>query len=281
MLPELRVAVVSFLIGVVFMITAANLFLRISSFGDFLTWTALSSVPVFLSCAIFHKSFQVALRASGLGCAAAIGSFLWFSRLFPTFHPFGAYMCILSFFHWSEYVITAITSPRTLSIDSFLLNHSKAYWIAASASWLEFTLEAWLIPGLKSEVISWIGVLICTVGEILRKGAMLTARSNFTHLISTRKRNDHELITHGLYSLFRHPSYVGWFWWSIGTQIALVNPLCVVAYAVVSWRFFNERIYDEELYLINFFRDDYVHYQQRVPVGLPFIEGFKPEFSAP
>lgn len=48
---------------------------------------------------------------------------------------------------------------------------------------------------------------------------MITAGTSFTHLISYDKRRDHRLVTRGVYSLFRHPSYVGWFWWSVGTQV--------------------------------------------------------------
>ncbi|KAL0158341.1 hypothetical protein M9458_046417, partial [Cirrhinus mrigala] len=56
-----------------------------------------------------------------------------------------------------------------------------------------------------------VGLLMVLCGESLRKAAMLTAGSNFNHI-------SHVLVTTGVYALFRHPSYVGWFYWSIGTQ---------------------------------------------------------------
>ncbi len=59
-------------------------------------------------------------------------------------------------------------------------------------------------------------------------------------------------------------------------QLVLCNPICTAVYAVVSWRFFKERVEEEEILLINFFGEDYVQYQRRVPTGLPFIVGFKP-----
>ncbi|CAI5998773.1 unnamed protein product [Closterium sp. NIES-65] len=40
----------------------------------------------------------------------------------------------------------------------------------------------------------------------------------------------------------RHPGYTGWFMWSIAMQLQLVNPLCTLAFALVSWRFFAARI---------------------------------------
>ena len=58
-------------------------------------------------------------------------------------------------------------------------------------------------------------------------------------------------------------------------QIMLCNPCCLVGYTIVSWRFFNERIYEEEIYLLNFFGEDYLDYQRRVPTGLPFITGYR------
>lgn len=43
--------------------------------------------------------------------------------------------------------MTAINNPRSLSLDSFLLNHSFEYNLAALSSWVEFTLEKLLFPG--------------------------------------------------------------------------------------------------------------------------------------
>ena len=56
-------------------------------------------------------------------------------------------MCSLSFFHYSEYLVTAVINPRSLSLDSFLLNHSIEYTLAAVSSWVEFTVEKMLVPG--------------------------------------------------------------------------------------------------------------------------------------
>ena len=103
---------------------------------------------------------------------------------------------------------------------------------------------------------------------------MLTAGSNFDHLIRVSKEDKHQLVTSGIYSLSRHPSYVGWFYWSVGTQLVLCNPLCSIAYTFVSWSFFNVRVHEEEMTLLYFFGNDYLAYQAKVPTGLPFIRGY-------
>lgn len=162
----------------------------------------------------------------------------------------------------------------------FCINHFQLFILislitAASSSWLEFILEVYFWPQLKENVvILLVGVSICTGGEILRKLAIITANTSFNHIVQYHKSEDHVLVTHGVYRLMRHPSYAGWFWWSLGTQIVLANPICLVLYAIVSWRFFYERILVEEVTLVNFFLEKYVEYQLTTPTGVPFVKGY-------
>ena len=68
------------------------------------------------------------------------------------------------------------------------------------------------------------------------------AGSNFNHIVQSEKKSDHVLVTEGVYGYLRHPSYFGFFWWGIGTQIVLGNIFCLVGYTLVLWRFFRRRI---------------------------------------
>lgn len=156
-----------------------------------------------------------------------------------------------------------------------MLNHSVAYLVAACSSWFEFFIEIYFWPSLKENTtVLIVGIAVCVAGEILRKLAIITANTSFNHIVQYHKSEDHVLVTHGVYRLMRHPSYAGWFWWSIGTQLILANPICSVLYAIVSWKFFQERILIEEVTLVNFFLDKYVEYQQTTPTGVPFVKGY-------
>ncbi|XP_057331820.1 protein-S-isoprenylcysteine O-methyltransferase [Microplitis mediator] len=219
--------------------------------------------------------YQIAVRSAFLGYIFGIGIIIYFSAPL-SWRCFGIYASVLSTFHFSEFLSIAWTNPKAISIDSFILNHSLAYSIAACSSWVEFLIERYYFPDIKSpDFISYAGLTICICGEIVRKLAMFTARDNFNHLVQMEKSETHKLVTNGVYRLSRHPSYVGWFYWSIGTQLILKNPVCFVAYAIASWQFFHNRVILEEITLLNFFGEDYIKYQEMVGTGLPFISGYK------
>ncbi|KAJ2938008.1 hypothetical protein O0L34_g14462 [Tuta absoluta] len=221
-------------------------------------------------------TYEVACRSTFLGAAFSTG--LYLATLNSGWRVLGFYTIFLSFFHFSEFMAVAMTNPNTLSIDSFILNHSKQYSLAAVSSWIEFVVENYYFPAMKSYFwLSAVGVVMCIGGEILRKSAMFTARTNFNHTVQLVKKPDHQLVTRGVYSVCRHPSYVGWFYWSIGTQVTLLNPVCTIIYALASWTFFRERVFAEELTLLTFFGDQYIVYQKQVGTGLPLIKGYVPE----
>jgi len=100
---------------------------------------------------------------------------------------------------------------------------------------------------------------------------MIQAATNFSHAVAFRKRDSHVLVTDGVYAWFRHPSYAGFFYWALGTQLVLQNPVSFMLYALVMWRFFYRRTRAEEGALIKFFGDQYVQYRKRVGTKIPFI----------
>ncbi|EOX99069.1 PREDICTED: protein-S-isoprenylcysteine O-methyltransferase B isoform X1 [Theobroma cacao] len=176
------------------------------------------------------------------------------------------------FFHSSEYILAiAIHGRSNVTFKSFLI--SKNYLSAMILSLLEYFLEIVLFPGLKEHWwISDTGLAMVVIGEIIRKLAIITAGQAFTHLIKVYHEEHHQLITHGVYRFVRHPGYSGFLIWSVGTQIMLCNPISTIAFAIVVWQFFAERIPYEEFFLKQFFGSDYEDYALRVPSGVPFVK---------
>ncbi|MED6157533.1 protein-S-isoprenylcysteine O-methyltransferase [Stylosanthes scabra] len=175
------------------------------------------------------------------------------------------------FFHISEYILAmAIHGRSNVTLSSLLI--STHYILAMIFSLAEYIFEIVFFPHLKEYwVISNAGLAMVLIGEVIRKLAILTAGHAFTHLIRTYRLDDHHLITHGVYRFMRHPGYSGFLIWSVGTQIMLCNPISVVAFVVIVWRFFARRIPYEEYFLRQFFGRDYQEYARKVGSGIPFI----------
>jgi protein-S-isoprenylcysteine O-methyltransferase len=187
------------------------------------------------------------------------------------------FLTTLSIFHFLEFWTTAYANSASATISSFLLSsNGSAYNIAHSASFLETLLSHMFLPSilppLPRKLLLFVGLALIAIGQATRALAMLTAGTNFSHVVRHTKASSHQLVTTGVYSILRHPSYFGFFWWGIGTQLMCGNTICLLGYAVVLWRFFDRRIKGEEELLVRFFGNEYVVYRRRTRVGIPGIK---------
>ena len=184
------------------------------------------------------------------------------------------YLLTLAVYHSGEHLCTAYFHEGKSTWHSFLLDQSWHYGLAMAVSFAELGVRLYFGLYLQAvwEVSFVLGGICVGVGQALRIGSEINAGANFTHVISYEKQDSHHLVTSGLYTLCRHPSYFGWFLWSVGTQVMVCNPVCVVLYFYASRSFFTDRIDNEETTLQHFFRRDYVEYMKRVPA---FPKGFQ------
>ena len=117
---------------------------------------------------------------------------------------------------------------------------------------------------------TFLGLFVALFGLGLRVLALFTAGQNFTHLVAHRRASHHQLVQSGVYSLCRHPGYVGWSLWVLGIQLLLRNFYTGILSVAAIFCFFVPRIRHEEMTLVVFFGDDYLQYAKRVGAGLPF-----------
>ncbi|KAK5960942.1 protein-S-isoprenylcysteine carboxyl O-methyltransferase PWA37_001463 [Arxiozyma heterogenica] len=218
---------------------------------------------------------EIAETSFGLGIlfGVALGSIP-----FLQFKPFNLYILSLALFHFLEYYITAKYNPKKVNSQSFLLNNGIEYTMAHVVAVLEFLLEGYFCPKLKAynsskfcQVFTVIGIISVVVGQLIRSLAMYTAGKSFSHNIKIKKEKDHTLVTHGVYSWLRHPSYFGFYLWALGTQLTLLNPITFIGFCIVLHQFFSRRISFEERHLLDFFGQDYVKYKQSVKIWIPFM----------
>ena len=181
---------------------------------------------------------------------------------------YGWAMCT---FHLMEFFTTAVYNPTVTSANSYLVNHSKAYTAAFLIAAAEFWIKFLFFPSFNSAFLGGIAILIVLISQAIRSAAMITCGESFNHLIQTSKKDNHILITHGIYRYLRHPSYVGFYYWSVGTQLVLGNHITAVLFGAASWMFFRRRIPYEEESLLQHFPKSYPLYAQSTIVGIPFV----------
>ncbi|SCU95131.1 LADA_0G13718g1_1 [Lachancea dasiensis] len=217
----------------------------------------------------------IALNGFNLGIAVGLAMGL---LTYTFFKNFNVYVLAISIFHFLEFFVTARFNPGKVTSDSFLFNNGKAYIFSHLFAMTEALVQCLFFPRWKSSfyskahlIISLLGFLLIIMGQYVRTMAMVTAGKSFSHHVKQTRNSDHVLVTTGIYGWFRHPSYFGYFWWALGTQLWLLNPLSFVMFAVVLWRFFDARIEYEERYLVAFFGLSYKDYTTKVGTGIPFV----------
>ncbi|KAG0224598.1 hypothetical protein BGW41_005036 [Actinomortierella wolfii] len=210
----------------------------------------------------------------GFGLGALFGAGLVFATFVDTSIPqLFFFLAALGVFHSLEYISTALFNPMKLTLDSFLLNHSPEYTLATVSGITEFLIERYFFPQYKQwGYLNMLGLMLVIIGQVARTWAMFSAKSNFSHHIEFYKEEHHVLVTHGIYSVLRHPSYFGFYYWAVGSQLMMMNPICFVGFLVALYMFFSERIQNEERLLVRFFGQDYIQYRERTYTGIPLIK---------
>jgi protein-S-isoprenylcysteine O-methyltransferase len=219
---------------------------------------------------------KISLTSYILGILSGLSITLSIHPFFKNFPYLTIYLFFISLFHFLEYFITAKYQPNRVNSDSFVLNN-PGYHVAHLIAFLECLLELYFFPNWKKSnfYIKLFGLFLMISSQLIRSLAMITAGRNFSHIIKNEKEDNHILITHGIYKFLRHPSYFGFFYWALGTQLLLLNPISFIIFAFLLYDFFASRIPYEEANLLVFFGDDYKTYKSNVPIGIPFIKDGK------
>ena len=195
---------------------------------------------------------SISLQAFWLGFTLALSIL---STTYLTFHstpPYPlwrlpAFFVCLSLFHFLEFYTTArYNLPATRASSFLLFSHGRAYNTAHCLATLEILLSNFLFPRYQDSLVHpytiALGLILVVIGQTVRSVAMAQAGTNFNHMPVQTRKEDHVLVTRGVYNYSRHPSYFGFFWWALGTQLLVGNKVCVVGYAGALWWFFYQRI---------------------------------------
>lgn len=113
-----------------------------------------------------------------------------------------------------------------------------------------------------------IGSILVIAGVMLRYVAKKQLRNNFSQ--SVQIINNHRLITNGLYSIVRHPAYIGTFLIVLGAVFMYGNVFMLILILLILPLGIKRINYEESL-LIKQFGEEYKEYQKHVNRFIPKI----------
>jgi protein-S-isoprenylcysteine O-methyltransferase len=272
---------VSFALGLISDLSYLYPGIHILKFGLIIGIALLVTVTVIETSVIDNKDFEFGklisfnLTTYIFGIIAYYALRNLYGRYFPQLYGLSYFALAQIIYYLSEFIFVCVCHTKDLKWESFLINQSRQYEIAMIACMIEFYLEfRFNIMAKSNKDLRSVGLVVIAIGMFLRIGAFISAGQNFTHAIREHKEPDHILITSGVYRISRHPSYIGWFLFTIGSQILLCNPICLIAFTLESWKFFYERIKYEEITLVKLFGEEFERYRQKTPILIPFIDYF-------
>jgi protein-S-isoprenylcysteine O-methyltransferase Ste14 len=74
----------------------------------------------------------------------------------------------------------------------------------------------------------------------------------------------------------RHPQLAALFWWSLGSQLILCNPIMLAGVVVHTHSTLADAIIAEETHLGSYHQAGYLEYKKKSHTGIPFVEGYDP-----
>ena len=121
---------------------------------------------------------------------------------------------------------------------------------------------------IDGELTRWIGVLLYTIGGTLRIYPVFVLGHRFSGLVAIQQ--NHTLVTDGIYSKIRNPSYLGLMLGAIGFALAFRSGIGILIAASMLPPLIS-RMNAEERLLSSHFGEEYEEYKTRTFRLLPGI----------
>ena len=130
-------------------------------------------------------------------------------------------------------------------------------------------LSSLTIPLIPRSVVLHVVVVVCTVaGLVVAIVARRTLAGNWSRAVAFKE--DHELITGGLYAYVRHPIYTGILLMILGTVLLVGTLSAGIGFLIIFVALWFKLRAEEEL-LTDHFPREYPAYKQRTKALIPSV----------
>jgi protein-S-isoprenylcysteine O-methyltransferase Ste14 len=172
-------------------------------------------------------------------------------------------------------IMMAASFVSEISVSSGVKEDRGNRWVLAAFSILGLALAffpAWTDRHgffvFGGETLRWIGVVVFTIGGALRLYPVFVLGRRFSGLVAIQE--GHTLVTTGIYSRVRNPSYLGllinMLGWSLTFRSGVGIIICILTFAVLI-----VRMNSEEQLLHEHFGAEYDAYRARTARLIPWV----------
>ena len=173
---------------------------------------------------------------------------------------------------FSEIAVGRLTRSKADSASALDRSSLKVLWLTIMPStiigcFLGLRGIGYVAAG--ASVVSYCGLVLILLGLVFRWTAMISLRKYFTSNVSIK--SEHQLVTSGLYSIVRHPTYTGSLLSFAGLGLTFANWLSTAVIFIPILSAFLYRIKVEERALAEHFGESYAAYRRKVKCLFPPI----------
>ena len=113
----------------------------------------------------------------------------------------------------------------------------------------------------QSQIISWLGVLLCLAGLVFLLWSLISFRQSFRVGIDTEHPD--KLITTGIFAFSRNPIYTAFAFILLGQFLIFPNWILLIYMGAGVWLFYRQVLREEE-YLKKHYGQEYAEYCMQV-----------------
>ncbi len=121
------------------------------------------------------------------------------------------------------------------------------------------------------EILSWALAIFGLVIRVLTLGFVAPNTSGR----NTTKQIADSVNKTGIYSLVRHPLYVGNYFMWLGIVLFVGNLWFALTFTLAYWLYYERIMYAEEQFLIGKFGDEYTDWAEHTPTFIPNFKNYK------
>lgn len=146
--------------------------------------------------------------------------------------------------------------------------------IIAAIPVIIFTDYSWLAPDLK-RILTLLSVVVSMLGFVVRAWSIGTTPRG-TSGRNTDKQVAETLNKTGVYSLLRHPLYLGNYLMWIGIVAFTFNIYFIIIVSLAFWLYYERIMFAEERFLERKFGEEYMKWSKQVPAFVPNFRNYIP-----